>query len=98
MFKEGVDLKFSSERTRRNVAYCVAAISWAVGTTVVGVLKIAKIKKFIDAAGGVRKAANALVAIAKRGRSYTNLRKFGHTLIDLSTDVLGIKEIKENCF
>lgn len=98
MLKEGVDLKFHGERTKRNVAYCVAAISWAVGTTIFGVLKITKIKKFINAAGGVRKAADALIAIAKGGRSHLNLEKFGSKLIDLSADILGIKEIKDNCF
>ena len=39
MFENGVDLKFTGERTKRGF--------WIVGSTVVGVLKVAKVKNLL---------------------------------------------------
>lgn len=98
MFENGVDLKFTGERTKRGFWGCVGAVSWVVGSTVVGVLKVAKVKKFVNAAGGAHKAANALIAIAKGGFSQKNINTFGHYMMNLGSEILGIKEIRDNCF
>lgn len=98
MLENGVNLKFTGERTKRGLGWCITSISWAIGTTAVGVLKLAKIKKFVNAAGGVQKAAKALIAIAKGKNSSEGIEQFGKSLRDLASEILGIKEIKDNCF
>lgn len=98
MFENGIDLKFAGERTKRGFWGCVGAVSWAVGSTAVGVLKLAKVKKFVNAAGGAQKAAKALIAMAKGGFSRANINTFGHYMMNLGSEILGIKEIKDNCF
>lgn len=90
MFENGVDLKFTGERTKRGF--------WVVGSTVVGVLKVAKVKKFVNTAGAAHKAANALIAIAKGGFSQKNINTFGHYMMNLGSEILGVKGVRYNCF
>ena len=59
------NLKFTGERAKRGLGWYITSISWAIGTAAVGVLKLAKIKKFVNAVGGVQRAAKVLIAIAK---------------------------------
>lgn len=59
---------------------------------------LAKIKKFVSAAGGIKAAATALMAIARNGFSTENISKFGAALVETSSVILGIKEIKDECF
>lgn len=77
---------------------CVGAITWAVGATALGVGLLAKLKKFIAISGGVKAAATALIAIARQGATIENINRFGSTLVSIGGTILGIKEIKEECF
>lgn len=65
ILEHGVNLKFTGERVKRGLGWYITSISWAIGTAAVGVLKLAKIKKFVNAVGGVQRAAKVLIAIAK---------------------------------
>ncbi len=98
MFENGIDLKFSGERVKRDFWGCVGAVSWAVGSTAVGVLKLAKVKKFVNASGGAYKAAKNLIKMAKHGYSQANVKEFGYAMMNLGSEILGIKEVKDNCF
>ena len=94
MLENDVNLKFSGEKTKRDLPGCIASISWVVVSTAFGVAKLAKVKQFVRATGGARKAANVLMKIIKGGRSQENFQQFGKIVMDLSSEVLGIKDIK----
>lgn len=98
MFSKGIDLQFDGETQFRSFWGCVGAVTWAVGTTAIGVGMLAKVKNFVAAAGGVKSAATALMAIAKSGASAENLSKFGAVLVETGATILGIKQIKDECF
>ncbi|QCQ04727.1 hypothetical protein FAX13_08925 [Ligilactobacillus animalis] len=98
MLENGIDLKFSGERAKRDFWGCVGAVSWAVGSTAVGVFKLAKVKKFVSASGGAYKAATNLIKMAKHGYSKANVKEFGYAMMNLGSEILGIKDIKDNCF
>lgn len=97
MLENDVNLKFSGEKTKRDLPGCIASISWVVVSTAFGVAKLAKVKQFVRATGGARKAAKVLMKIIKGGRSQENFQQFGKIVMDLSSEVLGIKDIKDNC-
>ncbi|MGX7348337.1 hypothetical protein [Aerococcus vaginalis] len=103
MLSKEIDLHFVNESQLRSFWGCVDAVTWAVGTTAVGVGMLAKIKKFVSDAGGIKAAATALMAIARNGFSAENISKFGAALVETSSVIsssviLGIKEIKGECF
>lgn len=98
MLSKGIDLKFDGEIQERSFWGCVGAVTWAVGTTAVGIGLLAKVKNFIAAAGGVQAAATALMAIARGGFSSENINRFGIALIETGSAILGIKQIKDECF
>lgn len=76
---------------------CAAAISWLVGSTVLGIGLLRKLKNFISAAGGIKAAATALVAIAKQGATTENINRFGTALVETASVILGIQAIQDNC-
>lgn len=76
---------------------CVAAIGWLVGSTVLGIGLLRKLKNFISAAGGIQAAATALVAIAKQGATTENINRFGTALVETASVILGIQAIQDNC-
>ena len=98
MLSKGIDLQFDGEMQARSFWGCVGAVTWAVGTTAIGIGMLAKVKNFVAAAGGVKAAASALMAIAKSGASPENLQKFGTALVETEAVILGIKQIKDECF
>lgn len=98
MLNKGIDLQFDGETQYRSFWGCVGAVTWVVGTTAIGVGMLAKVKNFVSAAGGVKSAATALMAIAKSGASAENLQKFGAVLVETGAIILGIKQIKDECF
>lgn len=101
MLSKGINLKFDGEEGKtgfRSFWGCVGAVTWAVGTTAIGVGMLAKVKNFVAAAGGVKAAATALMAIAKSGASSENLSKFGAALVETGAVILGIKQIQDECF
>jgi len=98
MLSKGINLKFDGETGFRSFWGCVGAVTWAVGTTAIGIGMLAKVKNFVAAAGGVKAAATALMAIAKSGASSENLSKFGAALVETGAVILGIKQIQDECF
>ncbi|WP_438478127.1 hypothetical protein [Streptococcus pluranimalium] len=98
MLSKGINLKFDGESEFRSFWGCVGAITWAVGTTAIGIGMLAKVKNFVAAAGGVKAAATALMAIAKSGASSENISKFGTALVETGAVILGIKQIQDECF
>lgn len=98
MLSKGINLKFDGETEFRSFWGCVGAITWAVGTTAIGIGMLAKVKNFVAAAGGVKAAATALMAIAKSGASSENISKFGTALVETGAVILGIKQIQDECF
>jgi len=59
------------------------------------VLKIAKIKKYIQALGGLREAAILMLACS------TNAERFEHggqALLNLAAEISGIGGVAEHCF
>ncbi|WP_027632234.1 hypothetical protein [Clostridium hydrogeniformans] len=104
----GVDIKFAdAENADENsgvilygwwdVTKCVAAITWLVGSTILGVGLLMKLKNFIAAAGGVSAAATALVALAREGFTQANINRFGTALLETASTILGIQAIQDNC-
>ncbi|MFI3126025.1 hypothetical protein ODU07_11290 [Streptococcus suis] len=98
MLSKGINLKFDGETEFRSFWGCVGAVTWAVGTAAIGVGMLAKVKNFVAAAGGVKAAATALMAIAQSGASSENLTKFGAALVETGAVILGIKQIQDECF
>lgn len=98
MLSHGIDIKFENEQYDRDFWGCLGAITWAVGTTALGIGMLAKLKKFVSAAGGVKAAATALMAIARNGATTENIQKFGYVLVEIGGTILGITEIRDNCF
>lgn len=97
MLSKGIDLQFDNEMQFRSFWGCVGAVTWAIGTTAIGVGMLAKVKNFVAAAGGVKSAATALMAIAQSGASAENLSKFGAVLVETGAAILGIKQVNDEC-
>lgn len=77
------------------ITKCVGSISWAIGSGIFAVAKIAKIKKYIAALGGLREAAALLVGAT----TWEERMKAGGTaLVNLAAEISGINGIKQNCF
>ncbi|OAA57319.1 hypothetical protein ISF_07240 [Cordyceps fumosorosea ARSEF 2679] len=74
---------------------CVASIMWAIGSTAIPIAKIAKIKKYIEALGGVKKAVELMLGATSKAEK---LKAGGQALVSLSAELLGIASVKSNCF
>lgn len=98
MRSKGINLQFDDETQSRSFWGCVGVVSWVVGTTAIGVGLLAKVKNFVAAAGGVKVAATALMAIARSGASPENIQRFGTALVETGAVILGIKQINDECF
>ncbi|QAT50246.1 hypothetical protein EQM14_10990 [Caproiciproducens sp. NJN-50] len=81
-------------------AKCAAAITVVIGGTVFAGAKLLKIRKYVKAIGGVKKAAAALIAYAKAGNAIPpNVKAdVGKSIQKLAEEVLGIATIQEYCF
>jgi hypothetical protein len=73
---------------------CAAAIVAFVGTNLVSATKLFKIKKYIEALGGFREAAELLL---KASNWEERLRIGGGALVGLAAEILGIPMIVNNC-
>lgn len=73
---------------------CAAAITVALASGAIPYLKIVKLKKFIEKAGGVRKAAYLLIRVAT---GHEKLEHLGPVLGSLAGEVLGIDSIRHHC-
>ncbi len=74
---------------------CGAAIIELLATTAVPAAKILRIKKYIEALGGARQAAELLL---KATTMEEKLRVGGQALVNLAKELLGISRVKEYCF
>lgn len=77
-----------------DVAKCVAAITWVVGSTVFAAAKITKIKGAIKALGGIKEAAKLLVGATTWSEK---LRTLGAAGAGAAAYFLGIDTIVNNC-
>jgi hypothetical protein len=68
-------------------AKCAAAIDASIGTNVVSAAKLLKIKKYLAALGGFKKAAELLL----KGSTWEErLRIGGNALVGLAAEILGV--------
>ncbi|MBK4152473.1 hypothetical protein GWO62_04665 [Corynebacterium macginleyi] len=74
---------------------CAGAILWAIGSTLLPVAKIIKIKKAIKALGGVKAAVSQL---AKKGFNWPSIQQTGGALRDLGAELIGVAGVSEYCF
>lgn len=77
------------------VTKCVGSVMWAIGSTAIPVAKIARIKKYIEALGGVKKAVQLMLGATSKAEK---LKAGGQALVNLSAELLGIAGVKANCF
>lgn len=84
-----------SPQTRASVIGCVGAIAWLIGSNVVGAAKIFKIKKYINALGGVAKAVELMW---KASFKWEKIKAAGGALAGLGAELLGITEVRDQCF
>ena len=76
------------------VTKCVAAIAWAVGSTIFAVAKIAKIRKYIEALGGITQTAKLVMGATTKAEKAIAI---GKGLLTFAAIVFGIDQIYENC-
>lgn len=76
------------------IAKCVAAITWLIGSNIVIVAKLIKIKKYIAALGGIRRSAELMI---RASTWEERLRIGGGALVGLASEVLGISAVRNNC-
>lgn len=77
------------------VTKCVGSIAWALGSGIFAVAKVAKLKKYIAALGGMKEAAVLLMTATTWEE---RMEAGGTALVTLAAEISGIKDIKENCF
>lgn len=73
---------------------CTAAIAWAIGSTVFAVAKLAKIRKYIKALGGLSQTVKLLLGATSKAEKAAAIAKGFATFAAI---VFGIDEIYENC-
>lgn len=76
------------------ITKCAAALTWFVGSNLVVVSKLIKIKQYINALGGFRKSAELLL---RASTWEERLRIGGGALVGLASEVLGVAAIRNNC-
>lgn len=84
------------------ITKCVAAITVAIGSAVISVSKILKIKKIVSAAGGVTKAAKRVIkALGTRGslseKAKAGFKDLGVAVVAAAVVVLDIDQIQDQC-
>lgn len=112
-FDENTAFPVVADPTAWQVTKCAGAISWAVGSTIFGVAKLAKVKKYIKAMGGVKKSAKKYISAIKAAKKQAqkdgskNWRKylkrkemasqFGTSLLGFASVVSGVDQIIKKC-
>lgn len=74
-FNENTAFPVVADPTAWQVTKCAGAIAWVIGSTVFAVAKIAKIKKYIKALGGVKKSASKLISVIKKAQKIAKKNK-----------------------
>ncbi len=89
------DLEALDARGFWDVTKCVGSVLWAIGSTAIPIAKITRIKKYIEALGGVKKAVELMLGATSKAEK---LKAGGQALVSLSAELLGISAVKANCF
>lgn len=74
---------------------CSGAILWVIGSTVFPAAKILKIKRYMNALGGVGEAIRIMWGASF---SYEKLQAFGGAAAALAAELTGISEVRNKCF
>jgi hypothetical protein len=82
------------ERNFFDVARCVGAIAAFIASNAIGAAKILRIKHYIEALGGIRRAAGLLL---KASNTKERLREGGEVLALLAGEILGTSMVANNC-
>ena len=82
------------DRQVGDVARCAGSIAAFIGTNLVGVAKLLRIKKYIAALGGVRESAELML---KASTNAERLREGGEALVLLAGEILGYGAVAKNC-
>ena len=77
-----------------DVAKCAGAIAAFIASNAIGAAKLLRIKKYIEALGGVRKAAELLL---KASNNAERLKEGGEALALLAGEILGVSMVSNNC-
>lgn len=93
-FDQNTAFPVVADPTFWDVTRCVASIAWFIGTNIVAPLKLLKIKRYIEALGGVRASANLMLRAATWAE---RLNVGGGALVGLAAELLGIAAIQDNC-
>ena len=102
-FDENTAFPVVADPTAWQVTKCVGTILFVIGTTIFCAAKIVKLKKAIKAAGGVKKAAKALIKVIKNNKGKgkwwkkINWSKYGKNIAAFGADIIGISDIRANC-
>lgn len=73
---------------------CVGAITAFIASNAIGAAKIFRIKKYIEALGGVRESAKLLL---QASNNLERLKEGGEVLALLAGEILGVPLIANNC-
>ncbi|KAL9635710.1 MAG: hypothetical protein Q9164_003290 [Protoblastenia rupestris] len=82
------------DRGAWEVAKCAGAIAAFIATNAIGAAKLLRIKKYIEALGGVRKSAELML---KASTNAERLKEGGEALALLAAEILGTSMISNNC-
>lgn len=77
-----------------DVLRCVGAIAAFIASNAIGAAKLIRIKKYIEALGGVKESAELLL---KASNNLERLREGGEALALLAGEILGVPLITNNC-
>ena len=82
------------DRGAWEVAKCVGAIAAFIASNAIGAAKLLRVKKYIDALGGIRRSAELLL---KASTTEERLREGGQFLALLAGEILGTSMVSNNC-
>lgn len=74
---------------------CIASITWAIGSALIPIAKIKKIKALVKELGGVRAA---VAKLREQNFSWPSIQQTGGALRDLGSEILGVAGVAEYCF
>ncbi|QWS33693.1 hypothetical protein [Curtobacterium aetherium] len=80
---------------RADIVGCTGAIAWLIASTAIPVAKILKIKKLINALGGVAKAVRIFWGASF---SWEKIKAVGGAAGALAAELIGITSVKQKCF
>jgi HJR/Mrr/RecB family endonuclease len=76
------------------ITKCVGSLAWVVGSAVFSVAKIAKIKKYINAFGGLTKTARLLLGATSAAEKATAI---GKGFLTFAASVTGVDGVYTHC-